>query len=103
MLMCGCVWLSRVWCGFCREEFPNQAQLSAHHKEDHGRLRYQCDICPDYKARKLEFVATHKLRKHGVMTETFQKYECDVEGCDFYTVFDTMMALHKKRMHCKVS
>ena len=65
-------------------------------------MRYQCDVCPDYKARKLEFVATHKLRKHGVMTETFQKYECDVQGCDFYTVFDTMMALHKKRMHCKV-
>ena len=61
--------------------------------------RYQCDICPDYKARKLEFVATHKLRKHGVLTETFVKYECDVEGCDFFTLFDTIIAQHNKTEH----
>jgi len=92
---------SSYYCGFCRGQFKNQTLVNAHHKSEHGRLRYQCDICPDYKARKLEFVATHKLRKHGVLTETFVKYECDVEGCDFFTLFDTIIAQHNKRMHSK--
>merc|ERR1719300_305695 len=76
---------TKWYCGICSQEFAKLADLTDHIKGEHEGFFYQCEMCGEYKAKTLGGVATHKYRKHGVLTETFEKFDCDVPGCKFFT------------------
>merc|ERR1712029_765716 len=87
------------YCGFCLEEFGKLKEFHVHIKEMHEGKRYKCDLCKDFRSTELRQVAKHKLSKHSIITETFQRHACDVVGCSYQTVIPTDLDFHKKMLH----
>jgi len=86
-------------CGFCYAEFSKETDVKAHHMSFHEGYRFKCDVCLEYKGKSLQETAQHKLKRHGVVTETFHKQVCQVDGCDYQTIKVKGLEYHHKMVH----
>jgi len=90
---------AKWFCGFCRDQFPSQKELTQHTLQAHDGFKYQCDICTEYRAKDIGKVAQHKLQKHGVITETYKEYACQVPDCNFKTIKESNFDFHMRMQH----
>ena len=51
----------------------------------------------DFFGKKLEMIASHKLKTHNVLTETFNRYEC--KDCNFKHIMKSALDLHVINYH----
>ena len=89
------------YCGFCRQHFVKQSKLRSHVKSFHNGHRYRCDLGCGFSARLVHQVAQHKMQRHGVVTETFERHACSL--CPYATVLRKNLAYHKKMRHDAVT
>merc|ERR1712029_390381 len=95
-----CPDIQKWYCGYCLKEFGDLQEIDGHMHEVHEGERYQCDLCMHFRAKTLDAVAQHKLTKHAIVTETFQRHACNIGECTFQTVLGpTEINRHHKILH----
>jgi len=90
---------SKWYCGFCYQDFAKETEVKSHQIASHEGHRYQCDLCLDFKNRRLNAVAQHRMMAHDVLTDTFTKHTCGMSNCKFQTVEDDVFERHQRLVH----